>query len=80
MSKEVALVRSEAVVNVIVADDDFISYISNEFDYVVDITGMNPRPGIGWSYINNEFVVPGQFENGEFINQYTEPLPEEPTE
>lgn len=67
MNKEVALIKFDSVLNVIIADDSFIEHISNEYDHVIDVTGMSPRPGLGWSYVDGEFFVPGQYENGEFL-------------
>jgi len=79
MSKEVALIRSTAVISVIIADDNYIDYLSNlnEYDHIVDVTGMSPRPGIGWSYDNGEFFIPEEVIAGE---PYIEPTPEQPTE
>lgn len=80
MIKEVALIKSEAVVNVVLADDEFIAHIANEFDHVVDITGMSPRPGIGWSYVDGQFRLEGFFENGEIIEVEQPAIEEPPTE
>lgn len=77
MSKQVALIKSEAVVNVIIADDNFIEHISKEYDAVIDVTELSPRPGIGWSYIEGQLIVPEEAVLGE---PYVEPEPEEPAE
>jgi hypothetical protein len=76
MNKEVALIKSEAVINVIIADDSFIEHISAEYDAVIDVTGMSPRPGIGWSYIEGQFSI----HDGSSIGDPSEELSEEPTE
>lgn len=72
MSKEVALIKSEAVVNVIIADDDYIQYIQNEYDAVVDLTGISPRPGIGWTYRDGVLLVPEEALAGEPEEEPTE--------
>ena len=77
MSKEIALIRSEAVINVIIADDNFIEHISNEYDAVVDVTGVSPRPGIGWTYRDGVLLVPEEALAGELQDL---PPSEEPTE
>lgn len=55
-----AIIESGTVANTIVADDDFAEIIKSEHDEVVEITDLDPRPGISWSYdpADGEFVPP----------------------
>ena len=45
-----ALIKNGFVVNTILADEEFIKLISNEYDYIVDIDNANPYPSIGWLF------------------------------
>ena len=51
-----ALIKDDEVVNIIVADDSY-PYDDN-YDAMINITEIDPRPGIGWSYVDEVFVPP----------------------
>lgn len=55
-----AVIEQGTVANTIVADDDFAEIIKDEYDEVLEITDLDPRPGISWSYdpADGEFVPP----------------------
>ena len=54
-----ALIKNQIVMNVIVADDDeFIQLIMHEWDSIVKLEGDNSFAGIGWSYIDGQFLPP----------------------
>ena len=55
---EFALIKNNAVQNVIVADQDHADSIAHEWDAVVPANGM----GIGWSYVNGIGTAPAQPE------------------
>lgn len=54
----------ETIDNVIVASPEVaVNYLvenEGEYDYVIDLTEVDPTPGIGWTYdpVENEFTVP----------------------
>jgi hypothetical protein len=50
-----ALINNNVVVNVIVADADFIALIQNQYQYCVSITNNPGDPGIGWTYDGTSF-------------------------
>lgn len=52
--KRYAIVNGEnKVANIAIADDPL-----NVDGIWIDITGMDPEPGIGWSYVNGQFSPP----------------------
>lgn len=53
-----ALINSNVVQNVIVADSQSIQPLEPDWQAIVDITNLNPMPGIGWGYVNGQFVKP----------------------
>lgn len=57
-----AHVDGTAVVNVSVSDDPvdaaWLAWAQASFTAVVDVTGLDPRPGIGWTYDNGTFTPP----------------------
>lgn len=55
---EYALVNENLVKNIIVADADFVQSIQSEWQAVIDITGLNPKPRINWIYQGGEFIAP----------------------
>lgn len=58
MEKIFALIKNGVVVNTIVADDDFIDQIEDQYDHCVDTSDMIQRPPIGWSYDGSNFTPP----------------------
>jgi len=53
-----ALIQNGLVENVIVADANFISGISGQWQYCVRIDQLDPVPGIGWTYDGANFAPP----------------------
>lgn len=60
MTTHWALITGIDVVNVAVAgnppDLAWLTAMEAEYDAVVDVTGLDPRPGIGWTYENGTFT------------------------
>lgn len=50
-----AIIESELVTNVIMADKDFVDA---NYPTAVDITDESPQPGRGWAYSEGEFTPP----------------------
>jgi len=53
-----ALIKNGVVVNVIVADANFIALIQSQYDSCVVITNNPGDPGIGWTYDGTNFAPP----------------------
>ena len=53
-----ALIENNLVENVAVGDQAWADSVAANWQAVVDITNMNPQPGIGWSYLNGVFTAP----------------------
>jgi hypothetical protein len=53
-----ALIANSEVKNTIVCDAGFAASILPEWDFVVRIDELDPRPGIGWSYDGETFLAP----------------------
>lgn len=53
-----ALVKNNLVENVAEGDQAWADSVAAEWQAVVDITNMEPQPGIGWSYTNGQFTAP----------------------
>lgn len=53
-----ALINNNVVENVADADQAWADSVAPDWQAVVNITGMNPEPGIGWSYSNGVFTAP----------------------
>ncbi len=53
-----ALIRNGVVRNVIVATGDFIATILANWDAAIDISDLDPKPGIGWTYNGTTFSPP----------------------
>lgn len=62
MARTYALLQGSGVVNTILADAEFIAATTGTglFQDAVDITDVDPRPGIGWRYVDGAFVAPAQ--------------------
>lgn len=58
MIKIYALIINGLIVNTIKADDNFITYISNDFDQIIDITNLEINPGIEWTYNSQDGFRP----------------------
>lgn len=48
-----ALIENGIVTNTIIADNAFVSSIENNFDHIVQIDELDPRPSISWTYDEN---------------------------
>lgn len=57
MDKYFALIKSRIVKGIIIADDDFILLIQDDYDLIIDVTNIE-RPAVGDSYYSetNEFI------------------------
>lgn len=56
-----ALIRANKVENVIVADQDFIQQIQADYDHIEPLDTLIEQGlgvGMGWEYINGEFIAP----------------------
>ncbi len=54
-----AQIKSGLVVNIIALDDSSLEPIFVQgFDYLINLTGMDPQPGIGWGYDGTNFTPP----------------------
>ena len=53
-----ALIKNNLVENVADADQAWADSVAPDWQAVVDITSINPQPGIGWEYSNGQFVAP----------------------
>jgi hypothetical protein len=53
-----ALINNNLVENVADADQAWADMVAPDWQYVVNVTGMNPEPGIGWSYNGSIFTAP----------------------
>ena len=50
-----AIIENELVINTIVADQDFVDKV---YPDAVEITDLDPRPAIGWTYDKKKFKEP----------------------
>lgn len=53
-----ALIKDGKVVNTIVADAEFVTLISSQYDECIRIDELPEVPGIGWEYIDSVFTNP----------------------
>lgn len=57
----ISIVNSVAsIINVIVATEEVAETYEGSYDYVIDITEIDPEPGVGWTYDAgmNSFTAP----------------------
>lgn len=50
MINNYALIKNGKVKNIILADAEFLPHIQSEWDYIVNVEELSPRPSIGWDY------------------------------
>ena len=50
-----AVIENDLVINTIIADQDFVDKV---YPDAVEITDLDPRPGIGWTYNKKKFIEP----------------------
>ena len=53
-----ALIDNNLVENVAEGDQAWADSVASDWQAVVNITSINPQPGIGWSYTNGVFTAP----------------------
>lgn len=53
-----ALIKDGIVKNIIVAEQDFLPHIQDQYDYIIDVSEMAHYPGPGWSYDGQTFSTP----------------------
>lgn len=62
MTRDFALIKDGTVQNVALAgdppDEGWLWHMDQQFDAVVDVTGLDPRPAIGWIYDGTTFAEP----------------------
>lgn len=52
-----ALIKDNTIKNEIIADETFIDVIKNNWDFIIRIDELNPRPKINDQYINGNFII-----------------------
>jgi hypothetical protein len=50
-----AVIQNDKVINTIIADQNFVD---TNYPDSIDITDVDPRPGIGWAYDGKKFIKP----------------------
>lgn len=45
-----ALIKKGKVVNTIVADDQFVTIVSKDYDHIKEVTDLKEKPSIDWKY------------------------------
>jgi hypothetical protein len=50
-----AIIENGLVINTIIADQDFVDKV---YPDAVEITELNPRPAISWTYDGSQFIAP----------------------
>jgi hypothetical protein len=58
MNMQYALIKNNLVENIAEADQAWADSVASDWQAVVNITSMNPQPGIGWSYSGGAFTAP----------------------
>jgi hypothetical protein len=53
-----ALIKNNKVVNIIKANNDFITLIQNQYDFCICTDELENQPSIGWDYIDSVFSEP----------------------
>lgn len=53
-----AQIKDGEIKNTIVADAEFIKEVASQWDFIIDITDMDPQPAIGWLYDGQDFSPP----------------------
>ena len=53
-----ALIKDGKVGNTIRAEADFIPKVSGAWDFTLDVSAMDPQPGLGWDYDGTNFIAP----------------------
>lgn len=53
-----ALIKNNTVENIAEADAEWAQAVSADWQYVVDLTGITPQPGIGWGFNGTDFTEP----------------------
>lgn len=81
MERVWAAIDSGVITNTFVGDDDFADLVRPEYDEVVEITNLNPRPGVAWTVHDDGYRPPLPFpswvwNDGEWIAPV--PMPDTP--
>lgn len=61
MEKHYALINNSIIENIIVADDDFVQLIKDNYEAIVFLNPLYDTgiyPAIGWSYLDGVFSLP----------------------
>lgn len=56
-----AVIEDGTIVNTLVADPSLLPMVENEHTVVLDITDMDPQPGVNWSSSDGEFRPPSPY-------------------
>lgn len=74
--KYVAVITDSTVASVVVVNDsESLTVVAevNNADDVVDVTDRSPRPGPGWTWIDDEFLPPAPFPSWLWIDGAWQP-------
>jgi hypothetical protein len=55
---EYALIQNYFVENIADGNADWAASVASDYQYVVDITNIDPKPGLFWGYNGSAFIEP----------------------
>jgi hypothetical protein len=58
-----AAIDGETIVNTFVGDDDFADLVRGEYDEVIEITDLTPRPGVRWTVHQDGYRPPAPYSS-----------------
>lgn len=64
MSERVfAVIDGALVTNTFVGDDEFADFLRPEHDQIIEVTDLDPRPGVAWTLSSDGFRPPSPFDS-----------------
>lgn len=75
-----AAIDDSVITNTFVGDDDFADLVRPDHDDVIEVTNLDPRPGVGWTVNPDGYRPPSPYPSWVWQDgEWTAPVPR-PTE
>lgn len=81
MERIFAAINNDVIVNTFVGDENFVNLISSNYDDVIEITYLNPTPGVNWTIESDEYRPPKPYQSWIWnVSFWEPPLPQPETD
>lgn len=76
MERIFAAIDNGIIANTFIGDDEFVKLVSSEHDTIIEVTHLNPQPGVNWTVEPDGYRPPSPYASWVWVDgSWTAPVP-----